>query len=143
MRLAAALLPALMLAACAPDPAPTMPQTPTNPPAGVAQSTDPALLLPSGRDFAIAAVNGAALPANSQAILRREGGQVSGNGGCNQFFGPIRITGTTLAIGPLGATLMGCPEPLMRAEGALHAAPVELTAGERVLVTLRPAATDR
>jgi heat shock protein HslJ len=38
-------------------------------------------------------------------------GNLSGNGGCNRFFGSYALTGEGLAIGELGATRMACPEP--------------------------------
>jgi heat shock protein HslJ len=37
--------------------------------------------------------------------------EVAGNGGCNQFSGPVRIDGETIAIGPLGSTLVACEDP--------------------------------
>lgn len=38
--------------------------------------------------------------------------RVSGSGGCNRFFGPVRIDGVTIAFGPLASTRMACPPPL-------------------------------
>lgn len=36
---------------------------------------------------------------------------VSGNSGCNRFFGDFEFVDDSLAIGPLGSTRMACPEP--------------------------------
>lgn len=38
------------------------------------------------------------------------GGTVAGNGGCNTFNAPYTIDGTAIAIGPLVATRMACPD---------------------------------
>ena len=36
-------------------------------------------------------------------------GQISGNGGCNRFFGGYTIAGNAISIGPLASTRKGCP----------------------------------
>ncbi len=36
-------------------------------------------------------------------------GQISGNGGCNRFFGGYTISGNAISIGPLASTRKGCP----------------------------------
>lgn len=36
--------------------------------------------------------------------------QVSGNAGCNRYFGSVSISGAALSFGPLGATRMACPD---------------------------------
>jgi putative lipoprotein len=43
-------------------------------------------------------------------------GKLKGHGGCNGFFGSYKITGDDLEIGPIGATQMVCPEPIMDRE---------------------------
>ena len=43
-------------------------------------------------------------------------GSVKGHGGCNGFFGSLEKTEEGLAFGPLGATRMACPEPIMSRE---------------------------
>jgi heat shock protein HslJ len=45
-----------------------------------------------------------------------EAGKVAGNGSCNRFFGTAEIHGENLKFGPLGATRMACPEPVMNQE---------------------------
>lgn len=44
-------------------------------------------------------------------------GRITGNGGCNRFFGRYEITGTgALTIGPLASTKMLCPDQQMETE---------------------------
>ncbi|MDH3430354.1 MAG: META domain-containing protein [Gammaproteobacteria bacterium] len=45
-------------------------------------------------------------------------GSVKGHGGCNSFFGSLEKTESGIAIGPLGATRMACPDRVMRRETA-------------------------
>lgn len=45
-------------------------------------------------------------------------GRLAGNGGCNGFFGSYKTSEDTLEIGPLGATRMSCPRPIMDLETA-------------------------
>ena len=52
----------------------------------------------------------------------RSGGELAGQGGCNRFFGRYKIEGETIEIGPIGATRMACPEPVMAQEASLLAA---------------------
>ncbi len=48
---------------------------------------------------------------NTSFTIKFEADQVSGNGGCNSYFGPYAIDGDKITIGPLGSTMMACPEP--------------------------------
>lgn len=43
-------------------------------------------------------------------------GRVSGSAGCNRFTGSYTVSGSRISLGPLGTTMMACPEPVMRAE---------------------------
>lgn len=36
-------------------------------------------------------------------------GKISGNGGCNQFFGAYSVSGDRIEIGPIASTRKGCP----------------------------------
>lgn len=46
-----------------------------------------------------------------------QGEKVSGSGGCNRYFSRIRETASgRIAFGPVGATKMACPAPLMKLE---------------------------
>ena len=49
-------------------------------------------------------------------------GRLSGHGGCNRFFGSYEITDDRINIGPLGATRMACPGPVMDLEMAFLSA---------------------
>jgi heat shock protein HslJ len=55
-----------------------------------------------------------------EAVVRFEGeGRLAGHSGCNRFAGTYALTGDTIEIGPLAATKMMCPEPIMAQERAL------------------------
>jgi heat shock protein HslJ len=56
---------------------------------------------------------------NSGARAEFENGEVSGTSGCNRFFGAYEVDGNSISIGPLGSTLMGCPDPLAQQEFGL------------------------
>lgn len=49
-------------------------------------------------------------------------GQLSGNGGCNSYFGSYAVDGSSLTITPAGTTMMACPEKVMAQEQAFMAA---------------------
>ncbi len=53
---------------------------------------------------------GTAVPVPEQvaATATFAGGQVSGSNGCNGYSGPFVASGSTLTVGPLASTLMGC-----------------------------------
>jgi heat shock protein HslJ len=46
-------------------------------------------------------------------------GKVSGNTGCNGYFGSVIIAGQAMSFGNLGATKIACPEPAMGQEKRL------------------------
>jgi heat shock protein HslJ len=61
------------------------------------------------------------LPAGTHMLVHfNPDGKISGNGGCNQFFGSYSISGNTIKIGPLVSTRKGCPG-LLHAEAAFFA----------------------
>jgi heat shock protein HslJ len=43
-------------------------------------------------------------------------GKLGGFAGCNRFFGSYELSGSTISIGPLGATRKGCASPIMSFE---------------------------
>lgn len=43
-------------------------------------------------------------------------GSINGHGGCNKFFGSLEKSDSGIVMGPLGATRMACPEPIMKLE---------------------------
>ena len=49
-------------------------------------------------------------------------GTVSGNAGCNQFFGGYGVEGDTITVGPLAASMMMCDEAVMTQEQQVIAA---------------------
>ena len=61
-------------------------------------------------------------PDTKAFVQFRSGGELAGQGGCNRFFGRYKIEGETIEIGPIGATRMACPEPVMAQEASLLAA---------------------
>ena len=84
------------------------------------------------------------------AEFKSEDGQASGSAGCNQYFGGYELSGSKLSIpGPLGSTMMACPEDIMEQERvylqALQAAEsyeidgdeLRINCGEEVLVFKR------
>jgi heat shock protein HslJ len=58
-------------------------------------------------------------------------GKVTGNGGCNGYFGSVIIDGGAMSFGNLGATRMACPEPAMSQEERLLRA-LDSTRGYRL-----------
>ena len=127
------------------------PVAPGGPGTGTAATFDPALLLPSGQRFDVAALDGAPLSDDLSAWIERDGGRLSGHGGCNRFAGPVRIGGPSIRAGALASPRMACPPSAMAAEGRLQAAPrqvdgvrgtpgggVELLQGARTAIALSP-----
>lgn len=46
-------------------------------------------------------------------------GSLNGNVGCNSFGGDYKVKGDQITFGPIMATLMACPEPLMQQESTV------------------------
>ena len=59
---------------------------------------------------------GPAAPGVTSTLLIAEDGKVSGNAGCNGYFGSAIIDNDAIAFGNLGTTRMACPEPAMGQE---------------------------
>lgn len=55
------------------------------------------------------------------ATLTMADGQANGNTGCNNYFGSYTLDGDSLSFGPMGATMMACPEPQANQEQAFLA----------------------
>jgi heat shock protein HslJ len=53
--------------------------------------------------------------ARSYIVFARDGA-ITGSGGCNRFTGRMALTGEAARIGPVAATMMACPEAVMRQE---------------------------
>ena len=61
------------------------------------------------------------LPEGNHIFVQfKPGGEISGNGGCNRFFGGYTISGNTIKIGPIASTRKGCPG-ILRLETAFFA----------------------
>jgi heat shock protein HslJ len=45
-------------------------------------------------------------------------GKLSGNGGCNRFFGSYSLDGNKIHVDPIGITRRACPEPAMSFESS-------------------------
>jgi heat shock protein HslJ len=67
---------------------------------------------------------GAAAWADDAGVFVRFGGdgQIAGSAGCNRFTGRYALADDTIEIGPLAATQMACPEPVMARERLLFEA---------------------
>ncbi len=49
--------------------------------------------------------------------FKSEEGKFAGSGGCNSYFGGYELKGSKLTLpGPIGSTMMACPEPIMDQE---------------------------
>jgi len=79
--------------------------------AGCAALPPPAADL-AGTNWRVVAINGAPVPAAGDYSMRfdRSGG-LGARFGCNHMGGRYRLTGSTLTVGDMATTLMGCPEP--------------------------------
>lgn len=107
MRMRIALLPLLLCLAfgCASRPA-----------------ADPAAEL-LGTSWLAEDIDGRGVLDFAQTTLQLETGErVSGNGGCNRYFGEAELDGPALRFGPLGATRMACPQAVMDQEQRFFAA---------------------
>ena len=64
-------------------------------------------------------VGNEAIPEDSGIFVSFEvDGSIKGRGGCNNFFGSLKQTESGIEVGPLGATRMACPQPIMSRETA-------------------------
>jgi heat shock protein HslJ len=62
------------------------------------------------------------VPAAVTPLLAFEGGNLTGNAGCNTFSSTYTVTGDVIEIGPIMSTKMACEEPMASVEGAYLAA---------------------
>ncbi len=57
--------------------------------------------------------------AETSAEFNHDDAQVAGSAGCNRYFGSYQLDGNKLSFtGPLGSTMMACPELIMEQEMA-------------------------
>ena len=75
----------------------------------------------AGSEWRPSFMSAAELPAGIKMQVEfQPDGKITGNGGCNRFFGGYAISGTHIKIGPLASTRKGCPG-LIRVETAFFA----------------------
>jgi uncharacterized lipoprotein YbaY/heat shock protein HslJ len=83
------------------------PRTEIAPPRGVLEGTS----------WRLEDLGGAGVLDKIEATLEfTEGGKIAGQGSCNRFFGTAAVSGTTIKLGPVGATLMACADAAMDQE---------------------------
>jgi heat shock protein HslJ len=94
----------------------------------------------AGTSWVLQEIEGRDVLETPRAMLTFEGNEkIAGDGGCNRFFGPVKIDGSAITFGPLGATRRACGEPIDSQElaflGALaKAAAFSLERGALVIV---------
>ena len=62
------------------------------------------------------------VPAAVTPLLAFDGGNLTGNAGCNTFSSTYTVTGDAIEIGPITSTKMACEEPMSTVENAYLAA---------------------
>jgi heat shock protein HslJ len=64
----------------------------------------------NGSEWRPSFISLADLPPGIQMIVHfNPDGRITGNGGCNQFFGGYSVAGNLIDIGPIASTRKGCP----------------------------------
>ncbi len=122
--LSAAILAALLLTACG-APAPGVPASNAPADAATPVAGEPAGEAPAattgplaGTSWMLSQIGGVAPLASEpmpELIFDTEGG-IAGSTGCNNFFGPVTVSGETITFGELGSTMKACPDELMQQE---------------------------
>lgn len=64
--------------------------------------------------------------AGSTLTATFDGGQISGDSGCNRYTGPYEVDDTKIAIGPLASTLRACADPAVDEQEQQYLAALEL-----------------
>ncbi len=91
---------ALLVSACSTTPA--------------AEPTPPPLV---GSSWLVEDIDGRGVLDRLQSTLSFENSlRVAGRGGCNRYFGNYTLVDSELEFGPLGSTMMACPEAVMDQE---------------------------
>jgi len=72
-----------------------------------------------------------AAPGVESSLVVAPDGKVSGNAGCNRYFGSAILSGEAMSVGNLGTTNRACQEPAMSQEARLLQA-LDGTRGYRV-----------
>jgi heat shock protein HslJ/uncharacterized membrane protein len=89
-------------------------------------STSPAL---SGTSWVAEDIDGSGVLEAVQSTITFESAErIVGSTGCNQYFAPVQLSGSTLRIGVGGSTRRACPTPVMTQEQRFLAALTTVTA---------------
>jgi heat shock protein HslJ len=71
----------------------------------------------AGSEWRPLRIGAAPWPDDSGVFVQFGGdGRLAGHSGCNRFMGSYALTGDSIAIAPMAATRMICPEPVMKQE---------------------------
>lgn len=73
-------------------------------------------------------VSSSSIQAAQQTLVFDNQGMISGNAGCNNYFGTYQVEGNTLTFNEIGSTKMFCGDGLMAEESAFLTALQEATA---------------
>jgi heat shock protein HslJ len=73
----------------------------------------------AGSEWRPTEIAGVEIAEDTEIFVSFEDGEVTGNGGCNQFFGSYKIEGGAIAFGPIASTKMLCPDPVQQNEDHL------------------------
>lgn len=94
---------------------------------GAKDQTAPDAVL--GKDWTVAFVDGAGdLPDTTVTFRIDETGKVGGKGPCNSYFSQAKVEGSSMTLGPVGATRMACSQDQMARETALFDALAKVAA---------------
>jgi heat shock protein HslJ len=86
---------------------------------GAGAPADPSTLLGSlsGTEWVAQNIDGSPSTPGVRSTLRFESADhVSGDSGCNQFTGPMKVEGKGVHVGPLAMTRRACADPAMQQE---------------------------
>jgi len=107
-------------------------------PAGSAGASSDAAAL-EGPEWALVSLGGRKVEGEREVSARFDNGQLTGFASINRYFGSYTVEDGRLSVGPIAATKMGGPEPLMRQEDAflraLETASAFTRSGETLTIT--------
>jgi heat shock protein HslJ len=87
-------------------------------------------------------VSSSSIQAAQQTLVFDNQGMISGNAGCNNYFGTYQVEGNTLTFNEIGSTKMFCGDGLMAEESAFLTALQEATAYKNTSGSLQIFAAD-
>src|SRR5512136_1372366 len=94
--------------------APTGSAAPTNPPAQPAKSSTGGTDTLAGTSWMLATLNGQPALKDTTVTLNFAAGKVAGSDGCNNYTGSYTADGTNIKFSQMAATMMACPDPIMK-----------------------------